>query len=377
MRREVPLRAAHALAGAEHQDRPLLDDLRRRGASSPTPTSTSTPRSSATGRSRRSRTASSWSRCPTTCASRDEVRIYEKLLQPERPAAASTSRRTRCGSPRIFAVLSRLEEPKKAGMSLLKKLKLYDGEEVEDFTTKDVRELQDEAVREGMDGISPRYVINRLSGALVRDGATCINPIDALRALRDGLEQHTAHQARGPRAPAQPDRRGPHASTTRWPRRRCRRAFVYSFEESATTLLNNYLDNVEAFCNKQKIKRPDHRGGGRAGREADALDRGADRRLRDAKKTFREEILIRISSLARRGQSFDYRSPRAAARGDREEALRRPERRGQDHDLHQDAGRRAAAPDQRGGRPAGQGAGLLPGLRQRAAQVRRHAAEPR
>ena len=48
---------------------------------------------------RRCRTASSWSRCPTTCASRDEVRIYEKLLQPERRCTTSTSRRTRCAWP--------------------------------------------------------------------------------------------------------------------------------------------------------------------------------------------------------------------------------------------------------------------------------------
>jgi serine protein kinase len=34
------------------------------------------------------------------------------------------------------------------------------------------------------------------------------------------------------------------------------RAFVYSFEEMARTLLNNYLDNVEAYCNKQKLKDP-------------------------------------------------------------------------------------------------------------------------
>ena len=47
--------------------------------------------------------------------------------------------------------------------------------------SKTLTKLRDQAVREGMDGISPRYVINRLSGALVRDGATCINPIDALR----------------------------------------------------------------------------------------------------------------------------------------------------------------------------------------------------
>ena len=93
-------------------------------------------------------------------------------------------------------------------MSLMKKLKLYDGEDVEGFSQKDVKELQEETVREGMDGISPRYVINRLSSALVREGVTCINPIDALRALRDGLEQHTSITREQPRALPQPDRRG-------------------------------------------------------------------------------------------------------------------------------------------------------------------------
>ena len=34
-----------------------------------------------------------------------------------------------------------------------------------------------------------------LSSALVRDGVTCINPIDALRAIKDGFEQHTGISA--------------------------------------------------------------------------------------------------------------------------------------------------------------------------------------
>ena len=59
----------------------------------------------------------------------------------------------------------------------MKKLKLYDGQSVDGFTPKDVRELQDETEREGMDGISPRYVINRISTALVRDGVSCINGV--------------------------------------------------------------------------------------------------------------------------------------------------------------------------------------------------------
>jgi len=236
----------------------------------------------------------------------DEVRIYEKLIKQSNLKDVHIAPHTlRVAS--IFAVLSRLEEPKKAGMSLMKKLKLYDGEEVEDFTQKDVKELREQAVREGMDGISPRYVINRLSSALVKDGTACINPIDALRALRDGLEQHTGirreDRERYLNLIAEARREYDEIA-----KKEVQKAFVYSFEESARTLFNNYLDNVEAYCNKQKIKDP-------ITEEELEPDEKLMRSIEEqigvsevAKKTFREEILIRISSLARRGQAFDYRS---------------------------------------------------------------------
>jgi serine protein kinase len=86
------------------------------------------------------------------------------------------------------------------------------------------------------------------------------------------------------------------------------RAFVYSFEESAKGLLNNYLDNVEAFCNKSKLRDPltDEE------REPDErLMRSIEEQIgitEAGKRQFREEVLIRISSLARRGQSFEYSS---------------------------------------------------------------------
>jgi serine protein kinase len=73
----------------------------------------------------------------------------------------------------MFAVMTRLEEPKRQNVDIVKKMKLYDGEDVEGYKSKDVRELKEETIREGMDGISPRYIINRLSSALVRDGVTC------------------------------------------------------------------------------------------------------------------------------------------------------------------------------------------------------------
>lgn len=90
----------------------------------------------------------------------DEVRIYEKLLRESGVRGVHIAPHA-LKVASIFAILTRLEPSKKAGMSLIKKLKLYNGESVEGFSPKDVKELQEEAVREGMVGISLRYVINR------------------------------------------------------------------------------------------------------------------------------------------------------------------------------------------------------------------------
>ena len=236
----------------------------------------------------------------------DEVKIYEKLLKQSALQNVHIAPYTlRVAS--IFATLTRLEPSKKAGMSLMKKLKLYDGEDMEDFKQKDVRELPEEAQREGMDGISPRYVINRLSNALVKQDVTCINPIDALRALKDGLDQHTSitREERERYLMFISEARKEYDEIAK---KEVQRAFVYSYEEQARTLLNNYLDNVEAYCNKTKLRDPI------TDEEVEPdehLMRSIEEQIgvsENAKRSFREEILIRISSLARKGQTFDYTS---------------------------------------------------------------------
>ncbi len=236
----------------------------------------------------------------------DEVKIYEKLLKQSALQNVHIAPYTlRIAS--IFAILTRLEPSKKAGMSLMKKLRLYDGEDMEDFKQKDVRELQEEAIREGMDGISPRYVINRLSNALIKQGVTFITPIDALRALRDGLDQHTSitREERERYLNFISEARKEYDQIAQ---KEVQRAFVYSYEESAKTLLNNYLDNIEAYSNKTKMRDPI------TDEEMDAdehLMRSIEEQIgvsENSKRSFREEILIRISSLARKGLTFDYTS---------------------------------------------------------------------
>ena len=236
-----------------------------------------------------------------------EERIYDKLLHQSEALRNVHLAPNTLKVAAMFAVMTRLEEPKRQNVDIVKKMKLYDGEDVEGYKSKDVRELKEETIREGMDGISPRYIINRLSSALVRDGVTCINPIDALRAIKDGFEQHTGISSE------QRERYLNHISQARkeydeLAKIEVQRAFVYSFEEMARTMCNNYLDNVEAFCNKERMKDPITE------EEMDPdeqLMRSIEEQIgisENAKNTFRQEILIRISSYARKGKPFEYNS---------------------------------------------------------------------
>ncbi len=236
-----------------------------------------------------------------------EERIYDKLLHQSEALRNVHLAPNTLKVAAMFAVMTRLEEPRRQNVDVVKKMKLYDGEDVEGYKSKDVRELKEETVREGMDGISPRYIINRLSSALVRDGVTCINPIDALRAIKDGFEQHTGISA---------DQRERYLNLISLARKEydelakveVQRAFVYSFEEMARTMCNNYLDNVEAYCNKERMKDPITE------EEMDPdeqLMRSIEEQIGisdNAKNTFRQEILIRISSYARKGKPFEYNS---------------------------------------------------------------------
>lgn len=236
----------------------------------------------------------------------EEEHIYEKMIKESdmthvhiAPQALRTAA--------IFSILTRLETPKKQGIDIVKKMRLYDGENVEGYNQLDVEELKKEYPTEGMHGIDPRYVINRISSAIIRKEVPSINALDVLRSLKDGLDQHASI--------SQEDREKylNYISIARKEydeiaKKEIQKAFVYSYEESAITLMDNYLDNVEAFCNKNKMRdsltgeemQPDEK-----------LMRSIEEQIgisENAKKAFREEILIRLSAYARKGTRFDYNS---------------------------------------------------------------------
>ena len=85
-------------------------------------------------------------------------------------------------------------------------------------------------------------------------------------------------------------------------------AFVYAYDDSARSLCDSYLNNVEAFCNKTKMIDPI---------TEDELepDEKMMRSIEEqigistvSKAEFRTELLTRMASMFRKGETFDYTS---------------------------------------------------------------------
>lgn len=237
-----------------------------------------------------------------------EEKIYEKMIeQSDLKDVHIAPHALRVAA--IFSILTRLKQPKKQQIDLIKKMQLYDGNHHEVDDRINLRELKEEFPDEGLSGIDPRYVINRISAAMIRKGVRSINALDVLRSLRDGLDQHPSITKEDKDTYLQ------YITLAREQydeiaKKEVQKAFVYSYEESAKTLMDNYLDHVEAYCHNHQLKDPltDE-----AIEPNEKLMRSIEEQIgisENAKRAFREEILIRISVYARKGKPFDYHSHR-------------------------------------------------------------------
>ena len=148
-------------------------------------------------------------RVPYNLRLTEEIKIYEKLIGQSQLSDARTSLKAIHIAPHtlrtasMFAILTRLKASKKSGLSLMTKLKLYDGEkQVGDWDQKHIRELQEEFMDEGMSGVSARFVINRISAALVKGGKatsrpsmSCVACVTVFRSTRRARRSIGAYSA--------------------------------------------------------------------------------------------------------------------------------------------------------------------------------------
>ncbi|MBI2122274.1 MAG: serine protein kinase [Candidatus Sungbacteria bacterium] len=237
----------------------------------------------------------------------EEVKIYQKIIRNSDFRAHVAPHTLEVAS--MFAILSRLEPTNKC--DLMTKLKLYNGEEVlEKGRTKkvDVQELREAAKREGMNGISTRFIMKALDNALTDNTAgNCINPINVREALINMVkEADLSDEMRKQYLEFLQDTL--HKEYLEVLEKEITRAFVYSYQEQAEALFQNYLDHAEAYVNKSKVK-------DRNTKEELAPDEGFMKSIEEqiaiigsAADGFRQEVISYLWAAKRREEKIDFRS---------------------------------------------------------------------
>jgi len=235
----------------------------------------------------------------------DEVKIYQKDYQskygmhiaPHTLEIAS-----------YFAVLTRLENPLKAEMTLEGKLELYNGKTVSGYSSRDVIELKEQTKREGLEGISPRFIQDRIANGLIAaEDAGFITPFDILKSLPTGVKENGLIKTDEQRA------RCEYAIAACWKhldfllQKDIKDAVIFD-EGAMETLCSKYLDNIKAYTQKERIQDPyshklvdpdesfmssvEEKAGVQAGMRHD----------------FRHQIMGRLGSLSISGEKFTYKS---------------------------------------------------------------------
>ena len=237
----------------------------------------------------------------------DEIRIYEKDFNIKRIRGVHIAPHT-IEIAAMWAVLTRLEQPKKAGLTLVQKLKLYNGKSLPGFTEDSVKELREEAPREGMQGISPRYIQDKISNCLVADQAMqdkCINPFMLMNELEGGLSHHSLISDEETKKRYKDLLGVVREEYEDIVKGEVQRA-ISADEDAIKRLCANYIENVRAYTQHEKVR---NKYTGKDEEPDERLMRSVEEKIDipDSRKDdFRQEIMNYIGSLALDGKRFEY-----------------------------------------------------------------------
>jgi predicted Ser/Thr protein kinase len=238
---------------------------------------------------------------------KDEIKIYEKDFNPERVKGKHIAPHT-IEIAAMWAVLTRLVQPKHANLTLLQKLKLYNGKTLPGFTEDNVVELKREAITEGMHGISPRYIQDKISNALVaHPQENCVNPFMVLQELETGLRHHSLITSQEQLQHCRELLTVVKEEYEDIVKNEVQRA-IAADEDALTRLCSNYIDNVKAYTQREKVR---NRYTGNYEEPDERLMRSVEEKIdipEGRKDDFRREIMNYIGALAIDGKRFDYKT---------------------------------------------------------------------
>ncbi len=247
---------------------------------------------------------------PYNLAHDDEVKIYRRQFCPESFPDKSIAPHT-LEVAALWSCLTRIDEPTHSNLTLLQKARLYNGEEVSGFGPEHVKEMRQESEREGMYGISPRYVQDKIATTLVSN-RQAITPLDVLDSLQQGLQHHSLI--------SNEETRKRYVQLLSYAReeyeeiiKREVQVAVSADREATDRLCAKYIDNVKAYTTREKVIDT-------SGREHDPderLMRSIERKIdipESRKDDFRHELMNYIAALHLEGRQFDYRQNRRLTR---------------------------------------------------------------
>jgi serine protein kinase len=245
---------------------------------------------------------------PYTVSYKEEARIYKKLTSSTQAFREVHLDPHALHVAAVFAILSRLQEGDDKETMLSKKVRLYAGEDVEGVARSEVEKLRAKSPEEGLSGVSPRFVINALSNAIIQSQAKSLTSMEVLIALKDGIESDARMDAK---------KKGKWVDFlvtvrkefyNRWVKEDVHKALFVSFEQEAQDLLSKYLDEVEATLDNKTIKDPitseERKPDERFLRSVEEKIRVSD----SGKMSFRQEVVRKAMGAYKRGETFSLDS---------------------------------------------------------------------
>jgi len=235
-----------------------------------------------------------------------EIKIYEKQLSRSDFKAHIAPHTLKIAS--MFSVLSRLKPSQKC--DLMTKLKIYNGDEViEKGRVKkiDIKDLQEESRKEGMSGISTRFIMKAIDNALSDSEKGMITPISIMDSLTTQVkEQLIDEEFRN--ACLELIQKVVREEYLKILETEIAKAFITAYEEQAQSLFDNYLDNAEAYTTHQNIKN-------KITKEDMEPDENFLRSIEEqigivgsSKDGFRSDVTAYMFAKMRRGEKVDYSS---------------------------------------------------------------------
>ncbi len=163
-------------------------------------------------------------------------------------------------------------------------------------------------MREGLEGISPRYIQDKISNAIVKDSEEpCVNPFMVLNELESGLDHHSLIHNEEEKKRYRELLSVVKKEYTEIVKNEVQRA-ISADEDAIKRLFANYIDNVKAYVQKEKVK---NKYTGEDEEPNEKLMRSIEEKIdipESRKDDFRREIMNYIGALALEGKKFEWNS---------------------------------------------------------------------